>query len=175
MSIQKCDKIEKYIISKDGYDTIFVLAEQFSDRQCQVTIRCYDRCWTAYWGGAGSKGWKAFFLSCNNGYLATNFIRGTETPEWVVDLEEIENQYKKRIIDARREGEIDKDDAREKWDMSEEIQSWSLDEVWYKSEFLEFTFGEYWHESMPQTTSSDYKYICRLVQVVREHLEEGCE
>jgi hypothetical protein len=68
-----------------------------------VTIVCYGRAWSAFWGAMGDdRSIRAFILSCDDGYLVTKLTDFTVTMD--KKTREAADEYLLRIVKAVREG-----------------------------------------------------------------------
>ena len=56
---------------KSSLDEITVYLEDYDPGQGKITITCYGKSWTAFWGSMGETIEK-FFLRVDNGYLSKN-------------------------------------------------------------------------------------------------------
>ncbi len=66
------------ITEAPALDRIKVVTEDFGPGQGQITIVCYGRAWTAYWGGMGSGDVTQFVISMSTGYIVENLLRGMQ-------------------------------------------------------------------------------------------------
>jgi len=170
MEIKKSDVVEKYeITGAKNLDRIFVFTEDFAERQGQITMRCWGTCWTAYWGGIGSRPVKEFFLSCNNGYLADNFVRDSGVERDVLDYDKIIDDIKSEACKRRRDEELDKEKAREFFDNADDIEEGC--EIWQHCEALEMAYGDDYAYDLPKRYSTEFNYLMRVIQAVREAFE----
>jgi hypothetical protein len=59
------------------------------------------------------------------------------TNAWVEDAESTAQAVRERILESRRERDIEKDDARREWDLADELRTGSLDfRAWYEQTSL---------------------------------------
>ena len=81
-------KIEESLIKQikvsdiERLDPIIIIVEDVACGKANVTIKCFDKSWTSYWGAMGGSV-KDFFSRVNVGYLVNCFDRGirSETDE----------------------------------------------------------------------------------------------
>lgn len=66
-----------YRFHPERLDPIAVYVEQFAPESSRMTVQCYARAWTAYWGSHGSKGLESFIVSCHPSYVADSLTWGT--------------------------------------------------------------------------------------------------
>ena len=157
----------KNIIESNQLDPITVFLEDFEPRKGKITIECYGKSWSSFWGGMGNRSISQFFCSCDEHYLSKNLSSIKSTVE---DKEAYQAWVRARIIELRKETfpDITADEAREMWDESEEINEdthlqthWSL---------LAKLFGDDWWYSIPEKPNHDYEYLCRIITTVQEAL-----
>ena len=146
-----------------GLDPISVYLEDFEPRKGKITISCWDKSWHSYWGAMGDRTIAEFFLSCDNGYLAKNLSSISSS---VNDYDALA----KKILDHYGE-DID-------YFVREEINSMSDDvdwDAWLRGEGHEImtdVFGEEWWYDIPTMTNPKYKYLCRIIDTVKDALRE---
>jgi hypothetical protein len=78
-------------------DPIRVMTEDYEPGKGRITITCYGRAWTAYWGGMSGKTVSQFFTSCDACYLLGNLSNGLKNTK-------AEDAYLIRIIEAVQAG-----------------------------------------------------------------------
>jgi hypothetical protein len=181
MKIER-SKVEKLTITgAKALDPITVYAEDIGPHQGKITIECYGKSWSAYWGGCGDKGVAAFFRSCSDDYIANCLERGMEAN--IVDAESIKDGALRHVITLRRgqfiksyrvpgqlvrhgRNEITSDEARKLW---EEIDYAEFgDDGWREPKLLQKIFGDEWWYRLPTKPNPDYIYLCRIVRSVQE-------
>lgn len=70
------DGLRVYKFHPDRLDPVTVFVEQLGECRSRVTVQCYARAWTAYWGSHGECQVEKFIVSCDADYLADNFSWG---------------------------------------------------------------------------------------------------
>lgn len=123
-------KIEESLIKQikvsdiERLDPITIIVEDITYGKANVTIKCYDKSWTSYWGAMGGSV-KDFFSRVNVGYLVNCFDRGIRSETDEKDVHEMTKTFHKKmrelILEKRRDECISKGVARELWDEIEEI------------------------------------------------------
>lgn len=93
------NRVDQFTIYPEGLDPVRVITENGDDgNQGMVTITCYGRAWTAYWGAMSSRSVREFFVSCDADYLVGCLVRGmTPTAKRFVASDEA---YLARIVEA---------------------------------------------------------------------------
>lgn len=117
MSNQSVTHVQVRCFQIDGDDIddiITVFAEDHGPRRGTITIRCFDKAWTAGWSGMGERNVLDFFASCDASYLLKNLVPHAERFE--TDIEGTIRAMKERVLRWRREGRWTKDEARKHWD-----------------------------------------------------------
>ena len=162
----KIEEIEKL-------DPISVYLEDFERGQGKITISCYDKTWSSYWGSMG-RTILEFFCTTDNNYLAKNLANNINPG--VVDEEKSIDYLKNRVIECRKGccengNTFDKFEAREAW---EEVSGIENPKEWLMSSnnLVQKLIGEeWWHVDFPQKQNPDYVYLCRIICTVKEVLK----
>lgn len=76
MSNMEPKNLRIYRFHPNGLDPVSVYIEQFSPVSSRMTVQCYSRAWTAYWGSHGDKHVESFIVGCSPDYIADNLIWG---------------------------------------------------------------------------------------------------
>jgi hypothetical protein len=164
-------KIED-ILESHRLDPISVFLEDFEPGKGKITIECYGKSWSSYWGGMGSRTISQFFCSCDNSYLSSNLAPNLKSN--IFDEENFKDFAKNKIIKLRKESELEPDRARELFDEIEDLsEDCSKDWFFSGNESVRDIFGdEYWNIDLPTTTNPDYAYISRIIDTVKEALKQ---
>jgi hypothetical protein len=73
----EAQQVQQLTIHSVGLDPIRVVIDQFGEgQQGMITITCYGRAWTAYWGAMATRSVREFFVSCDVPYLVGCLVRG---------------------------------------------------------------------------------------------------
>lgn len=72
----KPTKYRAYQFKPDRFDQVTVYIEEYAPGQSRVTVQCWARAWTAYWGSHGDAPVEQFMLSCHPEYIADNLTWG---------------------------------------------------------------------------------------------------
>tara|TARA_R100000541_G_C1897352_1_gene83929 strand:- start:3415 stop:4038 length:624 start_codon:yes stop_codon:yes gene_type:complete len=185
-------------------DPVTILVNNLGEGRAEVTIKCYDKSWTAYWGSMGGSV-EEFFSRVNVGYLVNCFDRGIRSESDEKDTDAMREVFVKKIrkfiLEKRRESYILKEESRNAWDEVDIINmycvapehdhecfNWDvghcsvdpniwkpifggycMDDEYYKEEFQQWLWDNVPFEYEP---NYEYKYLCRIVEVVKKVLEE---
>lgn len=148
MKITK-QKITKLLLTElQGLDPVKVFIENTAPGQGQITITCYGKAWTFFWGAMGDMTLEEFFCSANVHYIANKLSE--EDPE-IVDVDKMREQAARRGIECHR------DDPENDYEFLSEM---------YGPDMMD------WHDSMPKTENHKYRYICRIIEAVKQALNE---
>lgn len=166
-------KIEKSIVQKlkmtgvYGLDPISVFLEDYEPGKGKITISCYDKSWHSYWGGMSGRSISDFFLSCDNYYITKNL---SSVSSEINDYESLG----KKIRDFYKE-KYDIDDY-ETYEILQNVESMGCDEMewegWIRNDpsVMCEVFGDEWWRSIPTKTNPEYKYLCRIIDAVKDAL-----
>ena len=85
-----------------GLDPVTVYVEQYGPASSRITVQCYARAWTAYWGSHGARGVEAFVTNCGAEYIADNLVWGTNGL-FTKHAEKLDRAYLLRIAQALKD------------------------------------------------------------------------
>lgn len=142
---------ETYLITEaPALDPISVYVTNHKPGQGKITIDCYGQAWTAYWGGMSGDTLQKFFVSANNAYIAGKMLSTTQQ----TDFNEIEKRAAKNgySISATTDAEL----AMQASDMNG-------------------CFGPNWYMDLPTCATSEYSYLCRIIDAVRQAFSDEIE
>lgn len=158
--------------------------------QGKLTISCWGKSWSTYWGGMGQRSLAEFVVQATSDYVLNCLDRGIQSKKFcghaLVEL------AKKCILQRRRQqtgrhdwelGELSKFEARELWHDCEGLSDIeSSNECWHRSEILTQIFGDEWHYPVgdkAQAENHEYTYLERIVLATQQgialYLEEQRE
>lgn len=87
-----------------GLDPITAYLEDHEPGRGTLTVRCFDRAWTCYWGGMGNgKSLVQFIASVDAGYIAGCLVRGVRGIITKREVEYREEAYVQRIAQALKD------------------------------------------------------------------------
>jgi hypothetical protein len=173
MNIEETTVTKLIITDVPQLDPVAVYLEDCGPQRGMVTITCFDDAWSYFWGAMGAgRDMRKFFTSCDVDYLANKF-RGS-APRHEPDPDKLEAKAKRRTIERRREGCIGKDEARERYDLAEDLCDLWHEMNGHSEAFMDAmykVFGNYWHEDMPKKPHHQHEYLCRIVKTVQMALK----
>lgn len=162
-------RVEKLMVTElDGLDPVAVYLEDQGEGKGKITITCYGKAWTAYWGAMGCD-IREFILSADNGYLINKLDSRIERR--VMAYDKTASHARKAIIEQRRDRAITKRLAREYWEKTEAMEGVCCkDEIHEHVGYLQEIAGPFWYENFPQEESSEYYHLNKIVAAVKEAL-----
>jgi hypothetical protein len=90
--------VRMLVIEAPGVDPIDVFIVNYAPGKGRITIRCWDRAWTAAWFAMGGETVERFFVGCGTDYIVSNMMCGLSGLR-VVEAKR-EQVYLERIIAA---------------------------------------------------------------------------
>lgn len=147
MNIEQ-SKITKLLIRDlKALDPVTVTIEDLHEWAGIITITCYGKAWTAYWGSMGCN-LAEFFCSCDNQYIAKNLS----------DLDNEVYDADKMNTDAEAAG----------------ISIWGRDDPWNDYDLMSQLYGNdmsEWSYQIPKKSNSEYTYLIRIIEAVKDALK----
>lgn len=144
MKISKSTVEQIRISGLDELDPITVIVEDYNQGQGKIIISSWDGCWNFYWGAMGERNIKEFIVGCHNDYLCRKFLSG-ETRE--TDYDQIESDC----------------------GIEETLCTENL--ILYEKE-LQAHYGQDWIMDLPKKHTSDYFWLCKILDVVKNAFKE---
>jgi len=129
-------------------DPVTAYVTNFSSDAGKITIDCFGKAWSCYWAAMGSRTLQEFFISCDNDYILNALLSGNTMQ---TDFDEIEKLARQKGISIS--GASDVEIAMQADDMTE-------------------CFGDDWYMDLPTCHTSDYNYVGRMVDAIREAFKE---
>ena len=150
-------------------DPVEVNADNIAENKGKVTITCFGKSWTAYWGSTGCDNVEEFFCSAGNDYLI-----GCLSPmlySTIPDKDADADFIKSKIIKARRAGEITKSDAWSLW-CDSDLADRDAIIFGFPNELSKFMGEEPYHLDWPTKTNHDYTYLSRICDAVKAAFQQ---
>lgn len=165
--------VTKLVIDQlEALDPITVIAEDLEPRKGKITVSCFGKSWTAYWGGMGSDTIAEFFCGCDTGYIIGYFAPNLSSNKFSgVALAKL---ARREALKLRRSLDIDSDEARELFDNADDLAEFETLEAVYHchGESMTRIFGDDWWNGLHEATepNSDYQYLCRIIEATQQAL-----
>lgn len=176
MNIEQSHATKIRLTELERLDPITVYLEDFEHGKGKITVECYGKSWSAYWGAMGDT-IAGFFAKAPKEYIAGNFGVHVSTRP---DFDALEVIMKKRAVELRREGYISKRSARGIYETS--VDGWEQHAPeftyapWTNPDTLEIDDDDYELATdgidVPEMECHKYAYVCRIIRAVQEALEE---
>ncbi len=172
MEIEQSKVTKLKLTQVDNLDPITVFVDDIEKGKGKITIECWGKSWSAYWGGMGAQNIAEFWQSTSVDYLA-NCLWDHTNPQTELDFEKVIKDVRDHILELRRENLIDSFFAREIYDIEEwqefapqhTYDDWSCPSYLDKDDFNRLNLPE--HSEMPEAPTSDYRYLTLIVAAVR--------
>jgi len=144
----------------DRLDPVTVFLEDLELGKGKITIECYGKSWSAYWGGMGSRNIAQFFKSCDECYLSSNL---SNISSQVEDCEALADKAEKIL----REHDHDKYETEE-W-----VSRLRGDGSNLNQDIMHKIFGDEWWCDIPDMPNPDYQYLCRIITEVQKGIKQA--
>lgn len=154
--------------------------------QGKLTISCWGKSWTCFWGGMGQRSLAKFVVDCHTDYVLNCLDRGIQAKKFSGDA--LVELAKKCIVQRRRQqtgrhdwelGELYKGQARVLWNDCEGLSDIeSPNECWHHNQILTDLFGEEWHYTVgdkAQAENHEYTYLERVVLATQQGIAQYLE
>lgn len=175
-------KITQLVLS-DLYrlDPVRVALENIEPGKGRITITCYGKSWSSYWGGMGGGTVEEFFVGCTNDYLIGNLAQGLYSTRFTGDS--VAAFARESICQRRRckgnvyldFGSLEKKEARELFESVSALHDCTgADGFWSNSTLLTEIFGSEWFHYLDGRAAEpnpDWIYLDRICNAVREGLK----
>ena len=174
-------KVERSTVTKlvitgaKNLDRITVFLEDLAPKRGNITVSCWGKSWTAYWGGM----WDGlnigqFFCELNTSYIIGYFDQDLRPRRF--SGEALANEAQRLVLKERRRFCYTSDVVREMFDAAEDLrESSSVDHLHgAHSELMTKLFGdEWWHMTSDATElNPDYAYLERIILAVQQALRQ---
>jgi len=152
----------------EGLDPVSVYLEDYKEGRGRIIIQCWNKVWSSYWGGMGSKTISQFVISCDNHYLAEKLDYDLLDTPAQVDEDKVQDATRKIIGEKYRSGEIDKEEVQY---LLSEIDFASGEEI-VASSALRNGLGYDWSIELPRCENTRLQYLYHILDAVREGLKK---
>lgn len=149
MKIKK-ENTETYNLTElDGLDPVTAYVTNYEAGKGKIVVTCFNKAWSAYWGGMSGMSLQNFFLSCDNDYILGYFLNGNITQ---IDYDAINELAHKKGY--------------------EEIHVTSELEIQEEYEAMTDLYGEDWYLALPSCNTPDYNYCSKIIDAVKAAFKE---
>lgn len=147
-------------------DPVEVIADNIAENKGKVTITCFGKSWTAYWGGTGRDSVEEFFCSASNDYLI-----GCLSPmldSRIADKDADGEFIKREILRARKNSELTRGEAASLWSDVDCYRPNRDSIINGMPRELAFFMGEEaWYLDWPTEENHEYTYLSRICDAVK--------
>lgn len=174
MNVETSTVTKLYITGAERLDPITVFLEDLEPHKGKITVSCWGKSWTAFWGGM----WEGlsvgqFFCQLNAAYIIGCFDQQMRSRRFSSDA--LADKARQMILKERRTFCYDRDEARDLYDEADDLRhSPSTDHLHgAHSDLMEKLFGdEWWHLTNDSTEPNpDYVYLERIIAAVQQALD----
>lgn len=159
-------------------DPIRVILDNGELGKGRITIECYSKAWSSYWGAMGDRSVEQFFVDCDNGYLIRNLSEGIESTRPSGDALK---RNAKQVIRHRRKGigewkcmPLTADEAEELMNRVHELSGCDSEgAIWaLAAGLMTEIYGEDWrYLATCCEPNPEWNYLERICDAVREALK----
>lgn len=133
--------VQMYNVPKGpGCDPCQIIIEDHGKRGGEVTVKCWTTSATYYWGSIGECSIKEFIVGLDFGYWSGKLFPGSDRSYF--EQQKTEDKMKAMVIKYRREGELEKDEAREIYDYFDKEVDYSDSNI-FCHQIAEHDFAEH--------------------------------
>jgi hypothetical protein len=171
-------KIEQSTVTKlllselENLDPVTVFLEDFEPGKGKITISCYGKSWSSYWGAMSGDDVATFFRWVSPDYVIGCF--DTQLHSTRFSGAALVKKARAQILKDRRRFDIDAATAREQYDEAGDLgQVPSVDYLGHAyPELMEQLFGyEWWHSAADASEPNpEYLYLERIIKAVQAGL-----
>lgn len=175
MKVEQSKVTKLRITEVENLDPITVFLEDFGPGKGQITIQCYGKSWTSYWGAMDGRTIAEFFCDSDEHYIAKNL---SQIDASVPDYEALAELAKAEVCKLRMARELDHREARRLFDEindspltgdDDEAKAW----LTYDQSIMSEIFGYEWWCSIPWKANPEYEYLCRIILAVQAAIKSA--
>ena len=139
MKIETTQVTKLRLTEIDGLDPVSVFLENVGKEQGKLTVECYGKAWSCYWGAMGCD-INEFINSANVGYITGKL-----------------SNIQRNVIDY--------DKIAEECGIDDELCESNL--LFYREQVND-RYGYDWQFNLPETENHEYTYLRKIVVAVKE-------
>lgn len=175
LQVERSTVTKLVITGAPSLDPITVFLEDLAPKRGKITVSCWGKSWTAFWGGMWDGHTIAqFFCELSTCYIIGYFDQSLRSRQFSGDA--LANEAQRLVLKERRQFCYGPDEARELFDAAEDLrESPSVDHLHgAHSELMTKLFGdEWWHMTGDATEPNpDYAYLERIILAVQQALRQ---
>jgi len=142
MKVATSSVVKHVLTELEGLDPVSVTLEDLHRGVGKITIDCYGKAWTAFFGSIGDQTIRSFINSCDTHYLAGKLstVEGR-----ITDFDAISEKLG-FVVDR--------------------------DSLWTSSKEMTEAYGRDWYMDLPQTKNPEYLYLQRIIGAVKEFVSQ---
>ncbi len=175
MEIEQSTITKLKLTKLENLDPVTVYIDDIEPGKGKITIECYGKSWSTCWGGMSGQTIAEFLASSGVDYVA-NCLWDHSQPQTELNYYGMQKIVREKVLDSRRDGCMDKDFAREMYDIENwenyapehTYDTWHCPEFSDKSEFEDLCLDEI---DIPEKLTHNYDYLNRIVLAVQESLQ----
>lgn len=173
IAVTKMDVLAFTVTGAERLDPVRVMIENYEPGKGRITITCYGKAWVGAWLAMGGDSVQEFIKRVSNEYLIGYFdpqLQSTVDDDNDANLSFVKSE----IIRLRREQDIDGNEARGMWDEAEcadDVKA-SCCNYLVGDKLLNLLGDDSWYAKWPSVPNHHYLYLDRIVDAVREGLNE---
>lgn len=150
------------IAQLQNMDMISVIVEDFEPGAGKIIITSAGEAWACYWSHMGKQHTlRSFFSKCSTPYLVGKLKTGIDHRIADDDSEALTKHLCKTIIERRREGDLERDKARDLWDDAQSVYFGEHQDLCAE------VLGEDWWDCMPKKANPEYEWLAKIVDTVK--------
>ena len=136
----------------------------------KITIECFGKSWSAYWGGMGAKNVSEFFTGAEVCYLVNCLDRGISSTV-NAEGEELQSALRASICEYRKSESYTKSEARALFDRVDD----DVYDIHCDSDLFSDVIGCEWWTDFPQVENQKYVYLYLLVEAVQFGINQAAQ
>lgn len=192
MKLEVSNTVKLVLSGLERLDPVTVFLEDLGQRPCPIegdpdywtgqgklTVSCWGKSWSTYWGGMGKRTLAQFVVDANTDYVLNCLDRGISSKKFTGQA--LVKLAMKCICQRRRQqtgrhdwelGELSKEEAMHLWNEISDLSSIeSTNECWHHSKLLSELFGDEWHYPVGDRAleeNHEYTYLERIVLATQQ-------
>lgn len=175
MKVNQSTVVRLQLTELENLDPILIFLEETGPRQGKIIIECYGKSWSTYFSGAGNNGLAAFVAGLDEEYLINRF--DCEIQKYEPDFDSFLCEMREKICEMRCDKWISKGLARELYDItdwSQYVKGNPYEPIKNPCFINSDEFDEVGFEGfdVPERISTEYAYLCRIIQAVKDGLNQ---